>query len=174
MPAAVVAIGADDPHAVGAVGARGAEPPDGGRAVQFCNALVQRRRAGPRLKVGQLRAILRKILVVAGRPPYFVTGQQEDLRGQTVRAALVRAARTAVLAIRELYLLDCALNIAIKQFQECVVQVRVDVAAFVLVDISALPNTILVDVLHQQPSAVARLIVYRTGLALMNNNKFFG
>ena len=49
-----------------------------------------------------------------------------------------------------------------------------DVAAFILIDISALPNTILVDVLHQQPSAVARFIVYRIRLTLMDNNKFFG
>ena len=101
----------------------------------------------------------------------FRCAQQEDLAGQTVCSLLRRTTRTAVLAIRELDLLDCALNVAIKQFQERVVQVRVDVAAFVLVDISALPNAVLVDVLHQQPSAVARLVVHAGRLTLMHDDE---
>ena len=172
--AAVVAIGDDVPHVVGAVGVRGAEPPAGGRAVQFCNALVVGGRAGPILKVGQLRAILREIPVVAGRPADFVTGQQEDFAGQAVRATLVSAARTAVIAVRDLDLLDSVLDVAVKQVQERTVEVTVNRAAFQLVHIRAVPLTLLVDVFHQQPSTIARFVIYRTGLALMDNNKFFG
>lgn len=146
---AAIAIGEDVPHDVGVGGVRGAEPPAGGRAVQFCNALVVGGRAGPRLKVGQLRAILREILVVAGRPADFVTGQQEDFAGQAVRATLVSAARTAVLAVRDLDLLDSVLDVAVKQVQERTVEVTVNRAAFQIVHIRAVPPSVLVDVLHQ-------------------------
>lgn len=145
----VVAAAAGDngPHVAGEVGARGAEPPEGGRAAQVRNSLRVNTIGDARSKIAQCCTFARvdiAVLVVN-----FRCAQQEDLAGQTVCSLLRRTTRTAVLAIRELYLLDCALNVAIKQFQERVVQVRVDVAAFVLVDISALPNTVLVDVLHQ-------------------------
>ena len=119
--AVAVAIGVDAPHVVGAAGVRGAEPPAGGRAVQVRNALVQRRRTGSGLEVRQLRTIYREVEVVAGREANLVAGQQENLAEQAVSTALIRAAGTTILAIRKLYLLDCALNVAIKQVQECVI-----------------------------------------------------
>ena len=170
----VAAIVADEPYAVGVAGARGAEPPAGGRSVQFCNALVVGGRAGPRLKIGQLRTVYREVGVVAGRPAYFVTGQQEDFAGQAVRATLVSAARTAVLAVRDLDLLDSVLDVAVKQVQERTVEITVNRAAFQLVHIRAVPLALFVDVLHQQPSTVARVVVQRTRFTLMDNNKFFG
>ena len=75
VAAAEAAVGVDVPHVAGAVGLRGAEPPEGGRAVQFRNTLVVGGRAGPRLKVGQLRAVHWEGADVAGRPAYFVTSQ---------------------------------------------------------------------------------------------------
>ena len=169
--AAVVAIGVNAIHVAGAVDARGAEPPAGGRAVQVRNTLVVGGRAGPRLKVGQLRAILREKPVVSGRPADFVTGQQENLTGQAVRATLVSATRTAVLTVRDFDLLDSILDVAVKQVQERAGQAGVDVAAFQLIHIRAVPLTLFVAVLHQQPSAVAGFVIDAARFALMDNDK---
>ena len=103
----------------------------------------------------------------------FRCAQQEDLAGQTVCSLLRRTAITAVLSIRDLNLFDNIADVALEQIQERAVQVSVDVAAFVLVYIGAVPCAVLVDVLHQQPSAVARVIVHRSGLALMDDNELF-
>ena len=118
------------PHGGGVHGGRGAEQPDGGRAVQVRNTLIFRSRSGPRLKVGQLRAILREILVIVGRPSDFVTGQQEDFAGQAVRSTLVSAVRTAVLSVRDFNLFDSALDVAVEQVQEITVQIAVNRAVF--------------------------------------------
>ena len=157
--AAVVAAGEDVTHAAGVAGFRGAEPPVGGRAAEVRNTLVVGGRAGSALEVRELRTVNREVVAFAGRQADFVARQQENLRGQTVRAALVGAARASVLAVRELHLLNGVLDIAVKQVQERAVQVAVDRTTLQLVHIRAVPLTFFIDVLHQQPSAVAGVIV---------------
>ena len=53
------AIGVDAPHAAGDTGERGTEPPVSGRSIEVCDALGVGVRAGPRLKVVQLRTVHR-------------------------------------------------------------------------------------------------------------------
>lgn len=84
-PAAVVAaIGVDTPGVVGVAGERGAQPPVGGRPVQFRNSLVAGGAAGAGLEVGQLGAIIREIQAVTGGEAHLTAGQQEDFAGQAV------------------------------------------------------------------------------------------
>lgn len=165
--AIAVATEVNVPHVIGAVGVRGAEPPDGVRAVQVCNTLVQRRRTGPRLKVVQFRAIRREVGVVAGCEANLVAGQQENLTEQAVSTALVSATRTTVLTVRNLHLLDSVLDVTVEQIQERVIQVGVDVAAFVLIYIGTVPLSVLIDVLHQQPRSIAAYIIDAGRQALM-------
>ena len=70
-----VAIGEDTPGDAGVVGVRGAQPPDGGRPVQFRNSLVEGGAAGAGLEVGQLGTIHREEPAIAGGEAYLVPRQ---------------------------------------------------------------------------------------------------
>ena len=62
------AVGVDELHVGGVVSVRGSGPPEGVRTIQLRNTLVVGGCALSRLKVVELCAIMRKILVVAGCP----------------------------------------------------------------------------------------------------------
>lgn len=147
-----VVVAAAAPHGAGRAGARGAEPPEVGRAVQFRNTLVVGGRAGPRFKVVQFRAVHRELVIVVSRLAYFVTRQKEYLSWQTVRTTLISAARTAVLTIRDLHLFDGILNAAVEQSKEGTVQVTVDCTILQIIHIRAVP----LPVLHRCPSSTVK------------------
>ena len=144
---AVSAAGVDEPHVVGVAGVRGTKPPVGGRAVQLRNTSVSGGRFVSRLKIGQFRAIHRKVAANAGRPAYFVTRQQEDFRRQTVRARTDSGIADAV-DIRNLDLLYGILDVAIEQVQERAVQVAVDSRCLVAVTIGTVPLPFFINILH--------------------------
>ena len=170
MVVVVAATGEDVPHVVGVVGVRGAEPPVGGAAVELRDSLVVSRATGSVEEVIQSVAVVREILVIAAVPAEFLAGQQENLAAQAVRSRAVSAAGAAVLAIRDLYLLDGVSDVGVIAIDPCVVQVRVDVRGFVFVYVSAVPYPVFGDVLSQQPCAIARIVIHRRGFSLMHDN----
>lgn len=157
--AAVDAVGADDPHVAGVVVVRGAEPPDGGRAVQVRNTLVFGGRADPKLEVGQLRAIHLEVAAVAGRPANLMTTQQENLAEQPIRTALASATGTTVLAVRDFYLFDRSLFRTAKAVKEIPIQPRVNRAGFVLVYVAVMLLPVAVNILPQQPCPVTACVI---------------
>ena len=49
-----------------------------------------------------------------------------------------------------------------------------DIAIGIIVDVTAMPLTVLVDVLHQKPCAVAAIVIDAGRLALMDNDEVSG
>src|SRR5699024_8094035 len=129
----VVADRGDAPDAAGAVRARRAGPPVGGRTVVLRNALVVGCRAGAGGEVVKLRAVLWEIRVVALGPAQLIAGQQEDFAAQSVGAGRHRTAAARAIVVRDLYLLDGLPDVRIEQIQEGAVQPAVDVRIFVVV-----------------------------------------
>src|SRR5699024_4920058 len=171
VPAAVVvAARADVPDVVGVVRVRRAGPPAGGRTVVLCNTFLVGCRAGSGGEVIQLRAVLREIRAVALGPAQLIAGRQEDFAAQAVGAGCHRTAAARTIVVRDLYLLDGLPDIRIEQIQEGSVQPAVDVRIFVVV-VGPVPLSCGIDVLHQQPGAVAAVIVQAGRLALVHNDE---
>ncbi len=103
------------PDVVGIVGARGAEPPDGGAAVIIGDALVISGTACTRTEVRELCAVTREVRIIAGGPAQLVAGQQEDFTTQSVCAGRNRASRTSTVLVRDFHLLDSVLDVVIEQ-----------------------------------------------------------
>ena len=104
----------------------------------------------------------------------FGRTEQENLRRQAVRAAGNGLGRAAAFAVREFYLLDGVLDVRLEQVQERAVQVGVDGAVGVIVSVRAMALAVFVDVLHQQPSTVAAIVIDAGRLALMDDDEIFG
>ena len=101
----------------------------------------------------------------------FRTGQQEDFRGQAVGPAVDGLAVAGAGAVGKFDLLDLRLDVGVEQGEELIVQVCVDGAGGVVVDVGAVPLAVFVDVLHQQPHAVTARVVGGAGLSLVNDDE---
>ena len=138
------------------------------------NALAISVVVNSRIKIGQLCAVMRKVLVIAGAEADLITGQQEDFTVQAVCAGRYRPASPGTFLIRNLDLLDSFLYILIEHVQEIIVQVGMDVGMRVVIVI-VVPFAVSVDVLHQYPGSVAaRVVEGGVGVPLLHNDKFNG
>ena len=165
--AVAIAIGAAEPRVRGAVRVRRAGPPVGGGAVQVCDALVICAGSGPQLEVCQFCAVFRQ---VAPRrlTAHFNIGEQKHFGAQTICAAVDSHAGAGAGAVGNLGLLDLVADVCIDQVEEGAVEVAVDGAAGIIIDVGTVPLAVFVDVLHQEPGAVAALIVDVGRLALVD------
>ena len=114
-PVVVVAVGVHAPHVAGVVGARGAEPPDGGAAVQVRNTSLLGGGSVAGDKIVQLGAVVREVGTLVVGEAYLSTRQQENLAGQAVGPVPVGAVGAAVLTVRDFDLLDGIPDIGLKQ-----------------------------------------------------------
>ncbi len=151
-----------------AAGVRGAEPPAGGGPVEFGDFLAG---AVAVLEVIQLRAVVYDVAVdIALRITNLAVGQQEDFAGKSISPAVDGLAGAASRSVWNFDLLDLRLDIRVEPGKEGAVQVRLDGAVGVVVDVGAVPLTGFKDVLAQQPGPVAGGVVKAGGLALVDDD----
>ena len=118
----------------------------GGGAVQICDTL----RIGAVLchstEVGQAGAFVGRLLSVyevdLGR------AEQENLCRKTVRPGGDSLSVAGTGTVRDLDLLDCLLNVRVEHRKEGAIEVRMDSAVCVVVDIRAVPLTVFINVFH--------------------------
>ena len=173
VPAAGVvgALGVDGPDAAVIVGVRRAQPPPVSAAAVVGDTLAVAARAAS--KVRQPDTILGEIAIVAGRPANFIAGQQEYFGGKTICAGGKAAVPAAcAVQVRDFYLLNSCPDVAVDEVVERSVQVCVD--AGILVGVIVAERVRCVDVLHQQPSTVAAIVIDAGRLALMHDDEIFG
>ena len=101
----------------------------------------------------------------------FRAGKQEDFRGQAVGPAVDARTIAGAGTIREFDLLDLGLDVLVEKVEEGAIEVAVDCAGGVVVDVGAVPLAVFVDVLHQQPNAVTARVIRGAGLALVDNDE---
>ena len=165
------AIRFDVPNVVVIADMRRAQPPSGSSGAGDSDTLAVAARAV--VKVVKPCTVLRKIVVVAGRPANFITRQQEHFGAQAVGAGGKAAAGTSAVLVRDFHLLNSRPDVAVDEVVECSVQVCVDLGILVGIIVAELGRC--VDVLHQQlrPGAT-RIISAGIRITLLHNNKIFG
>lgn len=87
--------------------------------------------------------------MVTGHPADFIARQQEDFSGKTIRTSSKAATRAGSVLVRNLYLFDCVLDVRLEQVQKRAVQIGMDGAVSVVVDVRAVPCTGFIDVFKQ-------------------------
>lgn len=127
-------------------------------------------RAVSELEVGQLCPVGREI-TPCGIAANLDVGQQENLRTQAVRPAIDVHAGATSGAVRDFRLSDLGPDVGVDQVEERAVQVAVDGAVGIVIDVGAVPLSALIQILHQQPCAVAGLVVDGRRLSLLDNNE---
>lgn len=98
-------------------------------------------------------------------------GQQENLRTQAVRPAVDAHAGAAAGTVRDFRLPDLGPDICVDQVEELVVEPLVDGAVGIVIDVGAMPLAAFVQVFHQQPCAIAGLVVDGRRLPLLDNDE---
>ena len=148
------------------------EPPVCDRSIVIGSTLGIRPIVCAAFEISQLRALVDgyRVYVVEAR---FGRTEQENFCGQSVGAAIDGSPEHGTaFAVRYLYLFNGVLDARLKQIQERAVQVGMDGAVGVGIVIQAMPLAIFVDVLHQNPCAVAACIVdARIRDTLMHHNE---
>ena len=149
VPAVVEAAGVDEPHVAGVDGARGAEPPVGGAAVQVRNTSLLGGGSVAGDKIVQLGAIVREVGILVVGEAYLSTGQQENLAGQAVGPVPIGAAGAAVLPVGDFDLLDRVADVGVVAVDPGVVQVELNIRTLQYIGVPGVPHPFLSDVLPQ-------------------------
>lgn len=164
------AIRFDVPNVVVIADVRRAQPPSGSSGAGDSDTLAVAARAV--VKVVKPCTVLRKIVVVAGRPANFITRQQEYFRAQAIGAGGKAATGTSIVLVRDFHLLNSRPDVAVDEVVEYSVQVCVDLGILVGIIVAELGRC--VDALHQQlRSGATRIVCDGIRIALLHDNKIF-
>ena len=170
VPAVAVADGDHAPHAAGAAGVRGAEPPVGGAAVQVRNTSLLGGGSVAGDKIVQLGAVVREVGTLVVGEAYLSTRQQENLAAQSVGPVAVGSAGAAVLTVRDFDLLDSVADVGVVAVDPGAVQVGLNIRALQYVGVPGVPHPVLSDVLPQQPGSVATGVIGAGRAALVDHD----